>query len=104
MRRVESYSVIADAARCTVRLGPTAWVDAPDMAGRWVKHMADIINLNQYRKARARAEKERLAQQSRVRHGETRTTKDAVRREEELQLLELDGKLLQIKAPIPEPT
>ena len=81
------------------------WVDAPDLAGRWVKHMADIINLNQYRKARARAEKERLAQESRVRHGQTRTTKDAARREQERELLALDGKLLRIKEPaVPEPT
>lgn len=76
----------------------------PDVAGRWVNHMADIINLNQYRKARARAEKERLAEQSRVRHGQTRTTKQAARRDQERQLLELDGKLLQIKDPLPEPT
>jgi hypothetical protein len=66
--------------------------------------MADIINLNQYRKARARAEKERLAEQSRVRHGQTRATKEAARREQDRQVLELDGKLLQLKDPLPEPT
>jgi hypothetical protein len=66
--------------------------------------MADIINLNQYRKARARAEKVRLAEENRVRHGQTRTTKDAARREQDRQVLELDGKLLQLKEPLPEPT
>ena len=65
--------------------------------------MADIINLNQYRKARARAEKQRIAEQNRVRHGQTRATKEAERREQERRLLELDGKLLRIKGPLPEP-
>lgn len=64
--------------------------------------MADIINLNQYRKARARAEKERLAEQNRVRHGRTRTAKESARREQDRQVAELDGKLLQEK--VEEPT
>lgn len=63
--------------------------------------MADIINLNQYRKARARAEKERLAEQNRVRHGRTRTAKESVRREQDRQVVELDGKLLQGKVDDP---
>ena len=64
--------------------------------------MADIINLYRYRKARARAEKERLAEQNRVRHGRTGTAKEAARREQDRQVAELDGKLLQEK--VEEPT
>lgn len=61
--------------------------------------MADIINLNQYRKAKARAEKERLAEQNRLRHGRTGAEKRVVRREQERQVLELEGKRLEAKTP-----
>jgi hypothetical protein len=56
--------------------------------------MGDVINLNRYRKARARAEKERLAEANRVRHGRTRSEKDGVQREHDRQTAELDGKRL----------
>lgn len=51
--------------------------------------MADIINLNKYRKARRKAEESSEAAENRVRHGRTkaeksRGLKDAVRSEREL--------------------
>lgn len=101
----QNLFVIADAAQGTVRLGAhLRGSTCPTWRAVRVKHMADIINLNQFRKARARAEKERLAEQSRVRHGQTRSTKEAARRETERQAVDLDGKLLQLKDPLPEPT
>lgn len=56
--------------------------------------MGDVINLNQYRKARARAEKERLAAEKRVRHGRTRTDRKAAKDEQARQAAELEGKRL----------
>jgi hypothetical protein len=56
--------------------------------------MGDVINLNQYRKARARAEKERLAAEQRARHGRTRVARETVKRKEEHAAAELDGKRL----------
>ena len=61
--------------------------------------MADIINLNQFRKAKARAEKERLAEQNRLRHGRTGGEKRVARREKERQIVELEGKRLEFKEP-----
>ena len=56
--------------------------------------MGDVINLNRYRKAKARAEKEQKAEANRVRNGRTRTEKQAVQRELDRQATELDGKRL----------
>ncbi|WP_371879535.1 DUF4169 family protein [Nannocystis punicea] len=56
--------------------------------------MGDVINLNRYRKAKARAEKEQKAEANRVRHARTRTEKQAVQRELDRQSTELDGKRL----------
>lgn len=56
--------------------------------------MGDVINLNQYRKARARAEKERQAAENRVRHGRTRGERKANKAEQERQAAELEGKRL----------
>jgi hypothetical protein len=46
---------------------------------------AEIVNLNKFRKARARAEKERKAEENRVRHGRTKAERqrDAAERENE---------------------
>lgn len=57
--------------------------------------MGDVINLNRYRKAKARAEKERLAAEKRARHGRTRTEKQTTRREQERQIKVLDGKRIE---------
>lgn len=56
--------------------------------------MGDVINLNRYRKAKARAEKERLAAENRVRHGRTRAETKITKAEQERQAAELDGKRL----------
>lgn len=69
--------------------------------------MGDVINLNRYRKARARAEKERQAASNRVRHGRTRGEKATTRREQERTAAELDGKRIEGAAapasPAPTP-
>ena len=56
--------------------------------------MGDVINLNRYRKAKARAEKARLAEANRARHGRTRSDKQVAKHEQERQVAELDGKRL----------
>lgn len=56
--------------------------------------MGDVINLNHYRKARARAEKERLAAENRARHGQTRAVRQTAKADEERRAAELDGKRL----------
>lgn len=59
--------------------------------------MGDVINLNRYRKARARAEKERLAAESRVRHGQSRAEKQVLRREDDRRAAELEGKRMTVE-------
>lgn len=56
--------------------------------------MGDVINLNRYRKAKARAAKEQLAATKRVRHGRTRADKQAAQHEQDRQATDLDGKRL----------
>ncbi|MCY1054321.1 DUF4169 family protein [Nannocystis sp. SCPEA4] len=56
--------------------------------------MGDVINLNRYRKAKARAEKEQKAEANRARHARTRAEKQTVQRELDRQSAELDGKRL----------
>lgn len=56
--------------------------------------MAEIVNLNKARKARAKAEAEETARNNRVRFGRTRQEKEAARREEERLSRDLDGKKL----------
>ena len=54
--------------------------------------MAEIINLNRVRKARAKSEAEINAANNRVRFGRTRAEKEADRLEAERRKKELDGK------------
>lgn len=56
--------------------------------------MGDVISLNRFRKAKERAEAARKAEENRVRHGRTRADKELVRREQERQDADLDGKRL----------
>lgn len=56
--------------------------------------MGDVISLNRFRKAKERAEAARKAEENRARHGRTRADKELVRREQERQDAELDGKRL----------
>lgn len=56
--------------------------------------MADIINLRQARKARARADKARQAEVNRARFGETKAERQARAQEEEWAARQLEGKKL----------
>lgn len=56
--------------------------------------MADIVNLNKVRKARAKAEAEETARNNRVRFGRTRQEKEEARKEAERQTRDMDGKQL----------
>ncbi|MBP1853510.1 DUF4169 family protein [Rhizobium halophytocola] len=40
----------------------------------------DVVNLRQFRKAKARTDKERHAEQNRITHGRTKAEKDLTRR------------------------
>jgi hypothetical protein len=53
--------------------------------------MADVINLNKARKARARAEAKTTAERNRVRHGVTRAEKQKTEAEKRLADRKLDG-------------
>ncbi|KEQ54268.1 DUF4169 family protein [Sphingobium chlorophenolicum] len=53
--------------------------------------MGDVINLRQARKARARADKDRLAQGNRVKFGRTKAERLAQSTEEERRNREIEG-------------
>lgn len=55
--------------------------------------MAEIINLRQARKARVRAEKERVASANRAKFGQTKAEREARRAQEALMDRRLDGSL-----------
>lgn len=57
--------------------------------------MAELLNLRQARKRKARAEKEKQAEQNRRRHGQTKSDKMAVRAERERSARLLDGHRLE---------
>lgn len=54
--------------------------------------MSDIINLNRFRKKKARAEKEREAEENRVRFGRTKAEKSRYKRDAEKLASHLDGR------------
>lgn len=56
---------------------------------------AEIVNLNKFRKARERAEAERLAEQNRVRHGRTKHEKEQAASEERGRDRALDNAQIQ---------
>lgn len=62
--------------------------------------MGDVINLNRYRKAKEKAERAKLAAESRVRHGLSKPERDSQRREEQRQADALAGKRLEPDEPI----
>ncbi len=62
--------------------------------------MGDVINLNRYRKAKEKAERAKLATESRVRHGRSKVERDTQRREEQRQADALAGKRLEVEDPI----
>ncbi len=57
--------------------------------------MADVINLRQARKAKARSAKEREAEANRALHGESNTTRAARKAEEARSARLLDGAKLE---------
>jgi len=56
--------------------------------------MADIVNLNKFRKARERQDALRQAEENRIRFGLKKSTRDKTREEAEKALKDLDGKEL----------
>ncbi|CDK99203.1 conserved protein of unknown function [Magnetospirillum gryphiswaldense MSR-1 v2] len=56
--------------------------------------MAEIVNLNRRRKAKAREEKDQQAQANRVAFGRTKAEKLAARQQAERQRTDLDSKKL----------
>jgi hypothetical protein len=57
--------------------------------------MAEIVNLNRLRKAKARADKDQQAEANRVAFGRTKAEKQAERQRAERQRAALDGKKLE---------
>lgn len=57
--------------------------------------MAEIVNLNRYRKGKAKLEQQRQADANRIAFGRTKAEKQASRREAERQEQDLDGKKVE---------
>lgn len=53
--------------------------------------MGDLINLNKYRKKREREEQKKLAEQNRVKHGESKLDKERRTKKRALDDKQLDG-------------
>ena len=56
--------------------------------------MGDVVNLNRFRKARAKAQQEKQAEENRVRHGRPKSEKLKSGDEQERADHDLDGKKL----------
>jgi hypothetical protein len=56
--------------------------------------MADIVNLNQYRKRRDRRDGEKAAAENRVRHGRSKAERQKDRRENDKAAKDIDDKRL----------
>lgn len=54
--------------------------------------MAEIVNLNRWRKAKAKEDKARQAEANRVAFGRTKGEKDLARKQADQQAKDLDGK------------
>jgi hypothetical protein len=54
--------------------------------------MADIVNLNQYRKRRDRQDAEKTAAENRVRHGRNKLERQKERRDSDKAIKDLDDK------------
>lgn len=57
--------------------------------------MAEIVNLNRWRKAKAKEEKTRQAEVNRVAFGRTKAEKERDRKQAEQQAKDLDGKKVE---------
>lgn len=60
--------------------------------------MADVVNLNQFRKAKARADKTKLAQDNRVKFGRTKADKAKDAKDRRQKSDTLDGKEITDKS------
>ena len=56
--------------------------------------MGEVVNLNRFRKARAKAEQEKQAEENRVRHGRSKSEKLKSGGEQDRTDRDLDGKKL----------
>ncbi|HMA48298.1 MAG TPA: DUF4169 family protein [Magnetospirillaceae bacterium] len=56
--------------------------------------MGEVVNLNRFRKARAKAEQEKLAEENRVRHGRSKSEKTQAVKDQDRTDRDLDGKQL----------
>ncbi|MGB0682866.1 MAG: DUF4169 family protein [Magnetovibrionaceae bacterium] len=56
--------------------------------------MAEVINLRQARKRKARADKAEQAEQNRIRFGRTKSEREALDKQKDRQRADLDGKKL----------
>lgn len=54
--------------------------------------MGDVVNLNRYRKAQARVQREKQAEENRIRFGRPKGETSARRKEQEREQRDLDGK------------
>ena len=61
--------------------------------------MADVINLNKKRKAKARLEKEKKASENRIKFGRTKKEKQIAKQDHERSERHLDGHKLEKKDP-----
>lgn len=57
--------------------------------------MAEIVNLNRWRKTKAKQEETRQADANRVAFGRTKAEKDQTRKQTEQQSKDLDGKKIE---------
>ncbi|CAO3375643.1 DUF4169 family protein [Azospirillum argentinense] len=57
--------------------------------------MADVVNLNRFRKMRQKEEREKNAEANRIRFGRSKTEKLRDRQEAERRAAELDGKKVE---------
>ena len=53
--------------------------------------MGDVINLNQWKKKKARAEKQKRAEQNRLKNGQSAAEKSLLKKKKELANKQLDG-------------
>ena len=59
--------------------------------------MSNVVNLNKFRKRRQRAERNDAAAGNRVRHGRSKSARDAEKSENSAQIRRLDGSVLDPK-------
>lgn len=64
----------------------------------------NVVNLNRFRKKKARAEKAKQAEVNRIRHGRTQAQKDRERADQERAARLLEGKRLESASNDDEPT